>query len=771
MATHESNPAKEDATQQVGPDIGVREHHAASRPFRTADLQQARSILAEEVSHLICLPLEYLWESYPLDNADLPKVKQHLVQKNLLSNKGKWHPTIHKERFAKKSDGIREAELFSIFSRTFNAVLSSLADHEKPTSGCVERMVHAVSVEPQSARHQPDAFLLVDTGTSPKPTGHRFRWRDLTCPFEYKFGNGDAVDNDTKVLRSLHHIVRSDPCRIFSFGVAIYGTKFRIWLLCRAAPFVFAPFDWFEDPESAIKFFAILATSSATDLGFDTNIKRIGDCDFDLQFNIQGTEYNTSMLLYNVGADIPCGRGTWVFEVVDQETKEVRAIKDCWVENRRGKHMEHEIVATDTSGGFQGVCDILSKEEFKSLDNFYPQLLVLARTNSKPIYSRFVGNSTPNRSHHSRRSPPPTQLAPTIPPHPRFRYQVVYSNRGISLFEVTSLEKVFVYLDQTVIALLHLHKAGWVHRDLSPGNIIVVDGKVKISDLEFAKRRVAQDLERLTRRTDQPLPVVKDTRTGTLPFMAIEVQVGRYQFRQMSTTKPSGFLTRHRGPDGEVTSVICPNRQNATRPDMEHTERIFLHNPLHDYESVWWIVVWFVFHYRPAGVANDIASQTRAEVYKNRFTAFTGEGVFKEICEGLPQVLQPLGEILAWMRHLLVEAYQTFEENFDGSKMLSVVGEFRDCLLNLRVRAQGLDVEVQEAPLVLPNRPDVDEFDVVELPETDRDKLEVMEGEEEGGEACYEAGNHLLQVDDPFVEVPAEGAGDGRVPVAGKAGG
>ena len=52
--------------------------------------------------------------------------------------------------------------------------------------------------------------------------------------------------NDVKAFWSLHHIMRSDPCRMFSFGSTVYGTMFRIWLMCRAALFTFIPFDWFE---------------------------------------------------------------------------------------------------------------------------------------------------------------------------------------------------------------------------------------------------------------------------------------------------------------------------------------------------------------------------------------------------------------------------------------------------------------------------------------------------------------------------------------------
>lgn len=192
-----SSPTRAHINQQVGPDTGVREHLTTSTRFRTADLQQARSILAEEVSHLICLPLEHLWESYPLNANALANVKQHLAQKKLLSDDGKWNPTIRKERFAKKLHGVHEADTFNIFSRTFNGVVSSLADCGGLTPGCVERMVHAGSIKPQSDRtssHRPDAFLLVHAKSPQKPTKDGFRWRDITCPFEYKFGNGDTID-------------------------------------------------------------------------------------------------------------------------------------------------------------------------------------------------------------------------------------------------------------------------------------------------------------------------------------------------------------------------------------------------------------------------------------------------------------------------------------------------------------------------------------------------------------------------------------------------
>lgn len=33
-----------------------------------------------------------------------------------------------------------------------------------------------------------------------------------------------------------------------------------------------------------------------------------------------------------------------------------------------------------------------------------------------------------------------------------------------------------------------MHDCGWVHRDVSLGNILLVDGVAKIADLEYAKK-------------------------------------------------------------------------------------------------------------------------------------------------------------------------------------------------------------------------------------------------------------------------------------------
>jgi len=135
--------------------------------------------------------------------------------------------------------------------------------------------------------------------------------------------------------------------------------------------------------------------------------------------------------------------------VKDEETQEVRVIKDCWIEERRAKRMEYDIVAeikrdmgdyqkfykhfidtcghrkTYTSGGFNRVCKVLENGTFELAEEFLLQLLSLSSAAPKLT---------------------PTKLASERPPLPRLHYQVVYCEKGVSLFEVASFAEVFVHI-------------------------------------------------------------------------------------------------------------------------------------------------------------------------------------------------------------------------------------------------------------------------------------------------------------------------------------
>ena len=152
--------------------------------------------------------------------------------------------------------------------------------------------------------------------------------------------------------------------------------------------------------------------------------------------------------------------------MTDKE-KNTRVIKDCWVEDRLGKLMEHEIIErikqdmkndgdfhkyfidicgyqkTPTSGGFHKLCKNLETRTFAEVDFNYQHLV--PTDVQKAVYHTSAEDRIPDQAGYLLQT---LDGEPQVPPNPRFRYQVVYKEKGISLFEVLSFADVFKYIVQ-----------------------------------------------------------------------------------------------------------------------------------------------------------------------------------------------------------------------------------------------------------------------------------------------------------------------------------
>jgi hypothetical protein len=225
--------------------------------------------------------------------------------------------------------------------------------------------------------------------------------------------------------------------------------------------------QYLQDPDLLIRIFVFLAFASESDLGFDTEIERVNNSDFQLRFSIQGENYLTLMVLYGIGADSMCGRGTWVFEAYleDHKNLEPYAIKDCWVEDRPGKQMEHAIIeqVREVIGrqafcehfvdfrGYRKVtneaitkyCGITLCSETPSWSKIYP-LVLEAKVDHATTYTK--SGQAVVIDPEFRLEPGASSAAHQRHPHPRFRYQIVYAERGVSLYDITSLSKLFGHL-------------------------------------------------------------------------------------------------------------------------------------------------------------------------------------------------------------------------------------------------------------------------------------------------------------------------------------
>ncbi|KAG7093463.1 hypothetical protein E1B28_007139 [Marasmius oreades] len=133
--------------------------------------------------------------------------------------------------------------------------------------------------------------------------------------------------------------------------------------------------------------------------------------------------------------------------------------------------------------------------------------------------------------------------------------------------------------------LFYLRLAGYVHRDISPGNTLFhVDLKQgKVSDVDFGKHESSC--------------TVHDPITGTKDFMAVEYARGTYLYTFEDSPYPwTGSF--------------------ATLPLSVDVDTRVIFNYYHDVESVAWIYLWFLYHCFPSPIYGVLTPNKQAELCK-----------------------------------------------------------------------------------------------------------------------------------------------------------
>jgi len=160
-------------------------------------------------------------------------------------------------------------------------------------------------------------------------------------------------------------------------------------------------------------------------------------------------------------------------------------------------------------------------------------------------------------------------------------------------------------------ALILLFLAGWVHRDISTGNIIVVeddDGGVRgfLSDLEYAKEMSNES------SSSDPKTVcfnVKDRRCLTLDqgapyFMPLEIHLGKMYANISKNTQD--WSRQEEEQDMAYLDNILLHRSNPPRTIVRYKYN-------HDLESLMWVALYIVF-----GLVNwEAAQETWPKIFVN----------------------------------------------------------------------------------------------------------------------------------------------------------
>ena len=237
------------------------------------------------------------------------------------------------------------------------------------------------------------------------------------------------------------------------------------------------------------------------------------------------TTFRTKRVLSNIGTDALRGRGTRVWEVIeldaDGNEKDVDTcvLKDVWADDdceREGdilaairrdaegksrywlEQFDNYFLTTVTYGDVYVNGEPDKTRQWEMPKNVGMLNLKSGLKEPRHIASDLVGAITFEQPSED----PVVQYYST-----KVHHRIVFKEMGTTILDIESLQSVFVYLGEAMngefvsiwpgslnvlmrspLALTVLHTLGWVHRDVSSGNILVVDDGVKLADLEYAKR-------------------------------------------------------------------------------------------------------------------------------------------------------------------------------------------------------------------------------------------------------------------------------------------
>jgi len=201
------------------------------------------------------------------------------------------------------------------------------------------------------------------------------------------------------------------------------------------------------------------------------------------------------------------------------------------------------------------------------------------------------------------------------------------------------------------------------------------NGGAKLADLEYAKKMGNTKSHDMRTASGSPLhfPAKNDRALqGTMHFMSIEVAARIFLFLPQQSTEPTKFQDKLRRIQ-EQKSI--KNNKPA--------KLAFVHNHLHDLESLWWVAVWMVFYHdlRETEKSNEAPLADLQDVERqlahartlfpslmesaSRRDAF--QQLFLEVCDELPSNKHTICSYLDLLRHCLIEHYSNVESTLPHS--------------------------------------------------------------------------------------------------------
>ncbi|KAL5479079.1 hypothetical protein ACEPAI_2367 [Sanghuangporus weigelae] len=626
----------------------------------------------------------------PLKNGiDVDSIIDSLEREGSITSGG-WNAFAIAPARRQESEGIVFAPLAEIFKSIID--LASLQTGLQPTF--VLSLPRRPPQKAHGGRSHPDSYLILREAeeraqhAADKRDKARW-WYDIafTMEFKKKAGLKDRNENVSKLMFNIQQTMALDPSRRFSFGITIENTSMRLWFCSRATPVVSEEFKFTTDARLVTHIFLSLAFASKEELGWDPTIRHVlrDDGEHVYHIDVCGQTYETEQLLSDFSSDALVSHATRVWTVRHLGSGASCVLKDVWLdESQQLEHDVRETILHDVEGKFghegrqEATMHLLTPvahwlvpvngEEDNTttvmMRGFTPSMKQRFKIRVKKArYANFEAHTEASTSSDARcrrelRAPFPRCLH-RRKVYQRKHYRIVFKEVALDIYKVKKLMDVFTVLRDGAKVLKWIHGCGWVHRDVSPGNLYLYDGRGILGDFEYAKRR-GSDVE-------------NELITGTRGFIAGEAAVRTY--KHLSDKQDKELVALLFAELEKDAQKLVPELKCDLGPP-------FFHNDLHDLESLWWIAIWELFAYRGhselwrslnAEEDNTRRSAARAlfqnsELSGDRTLFLQNIWVYEERTSWMPVMFGDIHRFLNTIRVLLLAKYKKFEEEFPEVK-------------------------------------------------------------------------------------------------------
>ncbi|KIO32593.1 hypothetical protein M407DRAFT_18367 [Tulasnella calospora MUT 4182] len=592
-----------------------------------------------------------------------------------------------------------------------------------------------------------DAYLKLEKSTMPplKTESTMKHFADMAVVSEYKTWERDFLDNRKKILGAATFCMNDDPRRMHIYGITIEDSMMTVWYFSRSHSAKSPAFDFTKDPDRYIRVMLSFLFATEEELGYDPTIQRrldevpgkqtlchvykvkddVGD-KRERYFKTQGSIFEHRSLCVT-------GRATRVWKVVEVKSFDecqpldgsILVLKDVWLDSQSKTECQnldaifqelHKLADLLDKGdenpdifkGFENDLKIPLKECLKGRSwaryfltkvcdwqGFESRKVPPTAQADSTLFDPPTPTPTPSSNPYSDQSRSTTTQATDLVPVaqnrplrqycPRRQYRVVFKEVCEALHHVQRLEDVATALLDSVFALQLMFLAGWVHRDISSGNIYACRSQENGTD-GAQVRGILADLEYAKHFDPDGAKSSSDPKTGTAFFMAIEIQ------KQVLIYNP------------DATGSM-PSRGRRVPQSNLPTLTSVIHNFEHDMESIFWLFLWILLVRFPsersaeqekefAGVLSAIFQDTSL-CPPERERVFTTSGALDTLLKHwLNPELRPISDYLLTLREALVVGYHQRKFDFGNRPSYAALYPFLiDALASGRIVAEAKNAD------------------------------------------------------------------------------